>query len=187
MTSATFYPLMIYALVVAVIARTVTQEEVFRELQEYARRPRRKLTQKLLYPLTCQYCFSHWVAAALVLVTGYDVTQAQTTTLKGFVLSVFVLVAVANAFLILYETATVKVRRQRAEITLVEQYTRVYRVDAENKEMVWSEMLKAREEAEVRARLQQVSDEELVEKAQVEKAAQLQAGFYSVPHPKDLD
>jgi hypothetical protein len=86
----------------AVIARTVTQEQIFAGL-------RKKFSTTVLnYFLGCQYCFSFWVAATLVWVD-----YGQPTEFFQFVTRILVVVAVANAMLITYERATVGVKVQR--------------------------------------------------------------------------
>jgi hypothetical protein len=104
--------LFMLALVVAVISRTVTQEAIFAELQSWARSRSTAFGRKLAYPLQCQYCFSHWVAAGLTAVIGYTAVQTGSTA-YDFLLTVFFLVGVANGFLIAYERATVAVKVQR--------------------------------------------------------------------------
>ena len=64
--------LFVLAMPVAAIAWTVTHEEVFKELRDYCvarSRARRPLAvRKFFYLFTCEYCFSHWVTLALLLV-----------------------------------------------------------------------------------------------------------------------
>lgn len=67
--------LLILPLPVASISWTVTHEELFREFREYCTRRASTdpllLGPKLFYVLTCEYCFSHYVAALVVGFTGY--------------------------------------------------------------------------------------------------------------------
>lgn len=145
------YALLLYALVVAVISRTVTQEEIFREVKEYAKDiatdpARGWWKRKLFYPLTCQYCFSHWVAAVLVLVSGYDVTLAESMTLFSFVFSVLVLVGVANLMLVLYELITLKIQHQRRDTVLSELLGREHAIAALHQERQWEAIMKMEEE-----------------------------------------
>ena len=59
--------LLLLSVPVASIAWTVTHEEVFREPREYClnrtQNGRSFLTRKFFYLFTCEYCFSHYVAA----------------------------------------------------------------------------------------------------------------------------
>jgi len=67
--------LFVLALPVAAVAWTVTHEELFRELQDYcvrgSQRSTRLVTRKFFYLLTCEYCFSHYIAAGMLLMTRF--------------------------------------------------------------------------------------------------------------------
>jgi len=67
--------LFLLAIPVACIAWTVTHEEVFREPREYCERRskdcRRWYERKFFYLLTCEYCFSHYIAAIFVAIAQY--------------------------------------------------------------------------------------------------------------------
>jgi hypothetical protein len=108
------------ALIVAVIARTVTQEEVFREFKEYCQRRSQSATsiaaRKFFYLFTCQYCFSHWVSLGVVAVTGFSIGEG----LLGHVFAIFALVGVANLYLASYERLTVSTREARVSIARAE-------------------------------------------------------------------
>jgi hypothetical protein len=108
------------ALIVAVIARTVTQEEVFRELKEYCQRRSQSAAsiaeRKFFYLFTCQYCFSHWVSLGVVAVTGFSIGEG----LIGHVFAIFALVGVANLYLASYERLTVSTREARVSIARAE-------------------------------------------------------------------
>lgn len=96
-----------YALIVAVIARVITREELFYELREWARGRKTPVTRKLAYPLTCPFCFSFWVSLVLTLalITRHPLDVAITT---------FVLVGLSNALQIVYELVTVVMSWLRA-------------------------------------------------------------------------
>lgn len=100
----------ILALITAVGARIVTQEAIFAELQAWARKQQSHslfAIRKLTYPLQCQFCFSVWVAIAVVTYMRWAWPVDQ---IIGSILAV---VGVANAFLVAYELATVYVVRIR--------------------------------------------------------------------------
>ena len=67
--------LFVLAAPIACVAWTVTHEEVFSEFHEWcvgkSQRCKKLYQRKFFYLFTCEYCFSHYVAAATVLVTGY--------------------------------------------------------------------------------------------------------------------
>lgn len=92
--------LFILAAVVACVARTVTQEEVFREFKEWcvhhSKTHRKLAVRKLCYLFTCEYCFSHWVTAGLLVLTGYRLEP------WGFLVTLFTLVWLANVYMGLF-------------------------------------------------------------------------------------
>jgi hypothetical protein len=81
------------AIPVACVAWTVTHGEVFREPREYGLRqigrartlPRRKF----FYLFTCEYCFSHYVAAAFLVITRFQMLYSGW---RGYAVSMFALV-----------------------------------------------------------------------------------------------
>ena len=60
---------------VACVAWTVTHEELFREAHDWliarSQSGRSTLERKFFYMLTCEFCFSHYVAAGLLAVTRF--------------------------------------------------------------------------------------------------------------------
>ena len=67
--------LFVLAIPVACVAWTVTHEEVFREPREYCQRRShdciRWYQRKFFYLFTCEYCFSHYVAALFLVITRF--------------------------------------------------------------------------------------------------------------------
>lgn len=105
--------LVILSLVVASVSWTVTQEEVFRELREYCERRsqtcRTIAQRKFFYIFTCEYCFSHWVALAAILFTGYKLLIDDW---RGYVLAFFLLPWIANQWMSLYRRLRVEIMRE---------------------------------------------------------------------------
>jgi hypothetical protein len=95
--------LAILAAVVACISWTVTQEEVFREPREHCKKLslqcRLVAYRKFFYLFTCEYCFSHYVAAVVLLISGYHLLFAGWV---GSVVALFALVWVANVYMSLF-------------------------------------------------------------------------------------
>lgn len=114
--------LIILALPVACISWTVTHEDVFREprewLAERARTCVRWYERKFCYVWTCEYCFSHYIAAAVVAVFGFWMLEPDW---RGYVLAWLCLVAVANVYLSAYGRLRVEIHKEKTEIKLVEQ------------------------------------------------------------------
>src|SRR5690348_13486816 len=95
--------IIILSLVVASIAWTVTQEEIFDEWRNYCKAKskscRSVLQRKFFYVFTCEYCFSHWVALVLLLISGFRVLFDDW---RGYVIAFFLLPWVANQWMSLY-------------------------------------------------------------------------------------
>ena len=113
--------LFVLAIPVACVAWTVTHEEVFREPREYCKRCSKKchtlLARKFFYLFTCEYCFSHYVTLAFLLLTRY---RLLIDDWRGYVLSFFGLVFVANMYMSLYSRLRVDIRSERAKADIVE-------------------------------------------------------------------
>ena len=109
--------LFVLAAPVACVAWTVTHEEVFRELREWCAHKSqscRSLAQrKFFYLFTCEYCFSHYVAAAVVLMTGYRLLLPDW---RGAMLGWLTLVWVANVYMSLFGRLRLDIKRERVEI-----------------------------------------------------------------------
>ncbi len=113
--------LLVLALPIASIAWTVTHEEVFREPRDYCARrsqdSRTLLRRKFFYLFTCEYCFSHWVAAAFLIITRYKLLYDDW---RGYLVSLFALVYVANFYIGLFGHVKLEVKKDRAEIKAIE-------------------------------------------------------------------
>lgn len=95
---------LIICLVVACVAWTVTQERVFEEPRNYCAEKsescKKWWQRKLFYIPTCHYCFSHYVAALVLLITGYRLPAFS--GIVGFVVTFFVVVLSANVVITFY-------------------------------------------------------------------------------------
>src|ERR1700722_20422177 len=69
------YWLFILAIPVACIAWTVTHEEIFSEPRNYCKKQslsgKTLLHRKFFYLFTCEYCFSFYVTALLLIISQY--------------------------------------------------------------------------------------------------------------------
>jgi hypothetical protein len=108
--------LLVLPIPVACVARTVVFEELFREPREWCRHRsetcRRLFARKFFYLFTCEYCFSHYVAAAFVAATGFRLLLPDW---RGVVLAFFAVVFVANLYLNLYARLRVDIRQAKTE------------------------------------------------------------------------
>jgi hypothetical protein len=119
------FQLLVLAMPVAAIAWTVTHEEVFKELRDYcaarSRAARTLAERKFFYVFTCEYCFSHWVTLGLLLVTGFTLVYDDW---RGYVVSGFSLVWVANLYMSLFGRLRLDIKSERVDITLKENVAR---------------------------------------------------------------
>lgn len=114
--------LFVLALVVACIAWTVTHEEIFREVREFcterSKKARQIVVRKFFYMLTCEYCFSHYVVATVLVVTKYRLLLDDW---RGYVIAFFAITAIANVYLSLYARLRVDIKAERLEVAVKEQ------------------------------------------------------------------
>jgi len=117
--------LFLLALPVACVAWTVTHEEIFREPRQYcverSRTCRRLVARKFFYLFTCEYSFSHYVAALTLWITRYQLLYADW---RGYVLALFALVWVANVYMSAFGRLRLDIREERLEIEQREQEVR---------------------------------------------------------------
>ena len=113
--------LFILAIPIACIAWTVTHEEVFREPREYCLKRchtgKSLIERKFFYLFTCEYCFSHYVTIIILAITGY---QLLYNDWRGYLISGFALVFVANVYMSLFALIRVDLKKERLEAELEE-------------------------------------------------------------------
>jgi hypothetical protein len=113
--------LLILAVPIACVARTVIYEEVFREPREWcgtkSQTCARLIQRKFFYVFTCEYCFSHYVTIAFVALTRFKLLIDDW---RGYVISVFALVLVANSYLNLYSRLRVDITQAKVETKKME-------------------------------------------------------------------
>src|SRR5437016_11565528 len=109
--------LVLLAIPIASVAWTVTHEDLFREPREYCQRRsqkcRRLLQRKFFYLFTCEYCFSHYVAAFFIFLTGYKLLLHDW---RGYLMAWFALVWVANMYMSAFGRLRLDIKRERVEI-----------------------------------------------------------------------
>ncbi len=113
--------LFILALPIASVAWTVTHEEVFREPREYCKNRSEscnKLVQrKFFYLFTCEYCFSHYVTLLFLFITRFKLLYEDW---RGYLISAFALVWVANFYMNIYSRVRLDIKKERVEIEATE-------------------------------------------------------------------
>ena len=108
--------LFVLAIPIACISWTVTHEEVFREPRDYCRRRsqscRRWYERKFFYLFTCEYCFSHYVAAAFLLITRFKLLFDDW---RGYLVALFALVWIANQYMSIYNRLRLDIKTEQLE------------------------------------------------------------------------
>ena len=114
--------LFVLAVPVACVAWTVTHEELFAEVRAWclhrSQRARRIYERKFFYVFTCEYCFSHYIAAAAVAITGFKLLVFEW---PGIFIAWLAVVWVANVYMSLFVRLRLDIKRERVEIKVEEQ------------------------------------------------------------------
>jgi hypothetical protein len=114
--------LLLLAVPIACVAWTVTHEEIFKEPREFcayhSQHARRLFTRKFFYLFTCEYCFSHYVTIFFLILTRYRLLLDDW---RGYLISGFALVAVANVYMSAFGRLRQEVKSQKLEATIKEE------------------------------------------------------------------
>lgn len=109
--------LLVLAMPSACVAWTVTHEEVFREAREYCERRSQKArspwVRKFFYLFTCEYCFSHYIAAFFIAIADFTLLLPDW---RGYLIAWFSLVWVANLYMSAFGRLRLDIKRERVEI-----------------------------------------------------------------------
>ena len=109
--------LLLLAIPVACIAWTVTHEEIFREPRQFCQREcvqaRSLMRRKFFYLFTCEYCFSHYVAAGILIITRYKLLFPDW---RGYFVGFFSLVWMANQYMSVYNRLRLDIKHEQVEI-----------------------------------------------------------------------
>ena len=113
--------LFLFAIPVACVSWTVTHEEVFREPREWftarSQTSRTIAARKFFYLFTCEYCFSHYVTIAMLLMTRFTLVFADW---RGYVIAGFSIVWIANLYMSLFGRLRLAITSERQDIEVVE-------------------------------------------------------------------
>jgi hypothetical protein len=114
--------LFLLSIPIASISWTVTHEEMFREPREWcagkSRECRKLYQRKLFYLFTCEYCFSHYVTAAFLLLTRFTLLYDDW---RGYVISEFALVWLANIHMSIFNRLRLDIKHEKVAIAKDEQ------------------------------------------------------------------
>lgn len=109
--------LFVLAIPVACIAWTITHEAIFREARDFCKdrsqNGRTLLKRKFFYLFTCEYCFSHYVAAFFLIVTRFKLLFFDW---RGYLISLFSLVWVANQYISIYDRLRLDIKHEHVSI-----------------------------------------------------------------------
>ena len=108
--------LFVLAIPIACISWTITHEEVFREPRDYcvhhSQSCRRWYERKFFYLFTCEYCFSHYVTAAFLLITRFKLLFDDW---RGYLVALFALVWIANQYMSIYNRLRLDIKTEKLE------------------------------------------------------------------------
>lgn len=113
--------LFLLAIPIACISWTVTHEEIFREPRDFcikgARKARTVAGRKFFYVFTCEYCFSHYIAVLMLFITRF---QLLFNDWRGYLVSGFALVFIANVYMSLFGLIRVDIKKVKVETEIEE-------------------------------------------------------------------
>lgn len=116
------YWMIILSVVVASIAWTVTQEEIFREPREYCAKKSKTCNnifqRKFFYVFTCEYCFSHWVTLFILILTQF---RLLVDDWRGYILAFFVIPWLANQWMSIYRRLRLEIKHENLQTKVVEE------------------------------------------------------------------
>jgi hypothetical protein len=110
--------LFIISIPVASVAWTITHEEVAREFHELCLKKSKDCKgiyeRKFFYLFTCEYCFSHYIAAAFLVITRYKLLFPDW---RGYLIAGFSLVWIANIYMGIFGRLRLDLKKERAEMS----------------------------------------------------------------------
>ena len=114
-----FAYLLLLGLPVACASWTVTHEEVFREPREFCKdrsqAGRSVATRKFFYLFTCEYCFSHYVTAFMLVITRFQMLYEGW---RGYMIAWFALVWIANIYMGLFNRLRLDIKHENVDIAI---------------------------------------------------------------------
>ena len=75
-----------------------------------SQRDKRLLSRKFFYLFTCEYCFSHYVTLFILIITQFQLLYDDW---RGYLVSGFALVWIANIYMSLYALIKVDIKKDR--------------------------------------------------------------------------
>jgi hypothetical protein len=106
----------------ACIAWTITHEEIFREPRElcvrHSKQGKTLLKRKFFYLFTCEYCFSHYVAILILLISDFKMIF---TDWRGYFVAGFSLVWISNIYMAFFSLLRFGIKKEKIEISVKEE------------------------------------------------------------------
>jgi hypothetical protein len=106
--------LFLLALPIACISWTVTHEEIFKEPRDFCIQKSKTcntfLKRKFFYLFTCEYCFSHYVTLAILIITEFHLIY---TDWRGYLIGGFALIWIANIYMSLFALLRVNMKKDK--------------------------------------------------------------------------
>ena len=114
--------LFILSVPVACISWTVTHEDIFSELKDYcvkcSHESKNVVRKKFFYLFTCEYCFSHYITALMLIITKYHLLYEDW---KGYLVAGFSIVWIANIYMSIYGRIRVNLKKEKIEADMIEE------------------------------------------------------------------
>ncbi len=114
--------ILVIAIPIACIAWTVTHEEVFREPRDWcinrSKTCRSLIQRKIFYLFTCEYCFSHYITALFLFITGQKLLFDDW---RGYLIAGFTLVWIANVYMSFFGRLRLEIKHERVDIATKEE------------------------------------------------------------------
>jgi hypothetical protein len=114
-----FAYLLLLALPVACVAWTITHEEAFREPREWCKARSQDcnsiVRRKFFYLFTCEYCFSHYVAAFFLFITRFQMLYEGW---RGYLIAWLSLVWMANMYMSFFNRLRLDIKHENVAIAV---------------------------------------------------------------------
>ncbi|MEO6909606.1 MAG: hypothetical protein ABI158_01610 [Edaphobacter sp.] len=109
--------LFLLAIPIACTSWTITHEELFREPRDWCKGKsescRPLLVRKFFYLFTCEYCFSHYIAAFFLIITQFQMLYSGW---RGYLVAWFALVWIANIYMSLFNRIRLDIKHENVAI-----------------------------------------------------------------------
>ena len=109
--------LLLLAIPIACTSWTITHEELFREPRDWCKGKsescRPLLVRKFFYLFTCEYCFSHYIAAFFLIITQFQMLYSGW---RGYLVAWFALVWIANIYMSLFNRIRLDIKHENVAI-----------------------------------------------------------------------